>query len=151
MKRVTALVVIGLLLAGCGLRDPYAGSQPAVPGRAVRAHVQTRTGCGASAEAAARGFLRGYLPYLYGLGLARAITCTTPELRGALAAQPMTREDGASPRRPRVESLRPLAAGAGARMRAIVADESGVYFPLELALVRARRGWEVAALRTGGS
>ena len=155
MRRLTALVVIGLLVAGCGLRDPYAGSQPVAPSVAVRARAQAtsdaRARCGASTKAAARAFMRGYLPYLYGLGSARAIACVTPVLRLALAAQPMTREDGASPRRPRLESLRPLAAGGGSRMRAIVSDESGVYFPVELALVRWAGGWLVAALRTGGT
>lgn len=97
--------------------------------------------------------MRGYLPYLYGLGPARAIVAVTPQLKHALGTQPMTREDGASPSHPRLDALRILAArGTRARARAIVSDESGVYFALELelVLVRGAGDWRVAALKTIG-
>ena len=152
MRAVALVLGCALLVTGCGLQDPYTPrSRSAAPvGHAVpTAAASTPTD---DPVPAARGFLRGYLPYLYGLGPARAIGAATPQLKRALGSQPMTRDDGASPSHPRVEALRLLAKKrATARVRAVVADESGVYYAVELALVRSRRGWRVAAVRMGGS
>ena len=152
MRALLVAVACALLLAGCGLQDPYSAAKPA-----ATQVVQAQQAGGVSARPvgpapAARSFLHGYLPYLYGLGAARAIASATPQLRRALAAQPMSRDDGASPSHPRVEALRVLAEQrATARVRAVVSDESGVYYAIDLALARDRRGWRVAAVRMGGS
>ena len=152
MRRAAVLALgCALLVTGCGLQDPYTppASAPPAPHTRDAAALPTRT---VGPVPAARGFLRGYLPYLYGLGAARRITSATPELRRALAAQPMTRDDGASPSHPRVEALRLLAQERGAaRVRAVVSDESGVYYAVELAVVHSGRGWRVGAVRMSGS
>lgn len=153
MTRVAALA-LALSLAGCGLEDPYATTSP--PQGAAKTHVAPQPPRAGPARegaplAGARAFMRGYLPYLYGLGPARAIAAATPALRRSLSAQPRAREDGASPSQPRLEGLRALAQNdRGARVRAIVSDESRVYFAVELALVRGERGWQVATLKTNG-
>jgi hypothetical protein len=144
-------------LAGCGLSDPYTAStttaSTAAATQAPTAPIEAPSslrGAGAPLSAA-RAFLRGYLPYLYGLGEAREIPAIAPKLRAQFQAQPMTRDDGASPSHPRLEALRLIARrGDQAVARAIVTDESGVYFPRELALVRGARGWVVTAIRASG-
>jgi hypothetical protein len=157
---VRALVPVALIavLAGCGLRDPYAAqstragsasaARPAVT-RSVEA--EPRTGGGDKPLATARKFMRGYLPFLYGLGSAQAIVAITPALERELAAQPMARDDGASPSHPRLEALRLIARrGPRAVALAIVTDESGVYFPRKLALVQGTAGWQVTAISASG-
>ena len=159
MRRLICTGAAALTLAGCGLQDPYATSTTAAPHRAQP--VAPRTTSTAARAVATRGaagplasarlFMRGYLPYLYGLGPARAIGAITPALRHSLAAQPMTREDGASPSHPQLEALRALSQNDRAALaRAIVSDESKVYFALDLALVRTDDRWQVSALKTVG-
>jgi hypothetical protein len=159
MRRLLCVGAAALALAGCALQDPYASSTtPARRATPPLAPPTTSTAApavdarGAAAPlASARLFMRGYLPYLYGLGPARAIGAVTPALRRSLGAQPMTREDGASPSHPRLEALRALSQnGRAALARAIVSDESQVYFALDLALVRGADGWQVSALKTVG-
>lgn len=159
MRRALVLAGIAPALAGCGLSDPYttptattssAASPQARAAAPAEAPSSAPRGAGAPLVAA-RAFLRGYLPYLYGLGEAGAIPAIAPKLRAQLAAQPMSRDDGASPSRPRLEALRLLARrGDQALARAIVTDESGVYFPRELALARGSAGWLVTAIRASG-
>jgi hypothetical protein len=152
VRRAVVLVLgCALLVTGCGLRDPYTSASPP-DSRVHKAHTAAMPARALGPVAAARSFMRGYLQYLYGLGSARAIASATPQLRRALAAQPMTRDDGASPSHPRIESLRLLAdQRTVARVRAVVSDESGVYYAVDLALVRRARGWRVGAVRMGGS
>jgi hypothetical protein len=155
MKRALAVALAVPALAGCGLSDPYrapsattsTAARPQVRAAPLEAPGQAPRGAGAPLSAA-RAFLRGYLPYLYGLGEARSIPAIAPKLRAQLAAQPMTRDDGASPSHPRLEALRLFARrGDQAVARAIITDESSVYFPRELALVRGAGGWVVTAIR----
>jgi hypothetical protein len=159
MMRLLCIAAAALALAGCGLQDPYSTSStparrqaPAVAPRATSTPSAAVSARGAAAPlASARLFMRGYLPYLYGLGPAHAIAAVTPAFRHVLAAQPMTREDGASPSHPQLEALRALSQkGRAAIARAIVSDESKVYFALDLALVRSDAGWQVSALKTVG-
>jgi hypothetical protein len=158
MKRALAVALAVPALAGCGLSDPYSAStattstaaKPQVRTSPVAASVEATRGARAPLTVA-HAFLRGYLLYLYGLGEARSISAIAPKLRAQLAAQPMTRDDGASPSHPRLEALRLLAQrGDQAVARAIVTDESGVYFPRELALMRGSGGWVVTAIRASG-
>lgn len=160
MRRLICTGAAALTLAGCGLQDPYATSTTAAPQRAQPVAPRTTTSTAAPAVAtrraagplaSARLFMRGYLPYLYGLGPARAIGAITPALRHSLAAQPMTREDGASPSHPQLEALRALSQNDRAALaRAIVSDETKVYFALDLALVCTDDRWQVSALKTVG-
>jgi hypothetical protein len=159
MMRLLCVGAAAIALTGCGLQDPYTTSstlarrqaQPVAP-RTTSTPAPAVSDRGAPAPlASARLFLRGYLPYLYGLGPAHGIAAATPAFRHALAAQPMTREDGASPSHPRLEALRALSQnGRAAIARVIVSDESKVYFALDLALVRSDGGWRVSALKTVG-
>ena len=159
MRRLICTCAAAIALAGCGLQDPYATSttaasqraQPAAPRPTLTAaRAVAPRGAGAPL-AGARLFMRGYLPYLYGLAPARAIGAITPALRHSLVAEPMTREDGASPSHPQLKALRTLSQnGQAALARAIVSDESKVRFALDLALVRRGDGWQVSALKTVG-
>src|SRR3954453_16184103 len=114
MRRALATTALAVALGGCGLKDPYS---PTMPTNVARPQVAATAMTGVTAPvprnanaplAAAQAFMRGYVPYLYGLGRAAKIGPATSHLKRSLAAQPMTRDDGASPAHPRLEALRVL-------------------------------------------
>jgi hypothetical protein len=94
-----------------GEREPQ--SAPAIAPREARA-----------ATAAARAFLAGYLPYSYGHGGADRIRAAAPRLRRQLAATPPRVPAAVARARPRLISVRALAATGGHRVDvvAVVAD-----------------------------
>lgn len=85
----------------------------------------------------ARGFLTGYLAYLYGRGRARAITGATPSLERSLRARPPLVSPAMRRRNPRVLSLRPMSAPAGmVGLSALVSDGELASYTVGLLLER---------------
>jgi len=99
--------------------------------------------------AAARRFLGGYLPFLYGRGSARAVAAAAPSLRDRLAASRLRVPPAASERHPRVVGLdgRRLASGRVLVM-ARIADGGAAIYPVSLTLARRSGRWLVVAVGT---
>ena len=97
-----------------------------------------------AAEAAARRFLGGYLPYLYGHGAASAIRGASPKLRRRLGGERPRVSPATRRRRGRVAELsaRRLPDRGFAVTETI--DDGGVArYPITLTLERRGRGFEV--------
>jgi hypothetical protein len=100
-------------------------------------------------EPAARRFLRGYLPFLYGRGPARAIEPATAELRARLVRSRVRVPPAARRRYPRVVAFQVRAAGGGRfAVSARVEDGGAVRYPV--VLVVARRGGRWRVVEAGG-
>lgn len=96
--------------------------------------------------AAARRFLGGYLPFLYGRGSARAVAAAAPSLRDRLAASRLRVPPAASRRHPRVVGLdgRRLASDR-VLVTATIADGGPATYPVTLTLARRNGRWLVVA------
>lgn len=96
--------------------------------------------------AAARRFLGGYLPFLYGHGAARAIAAAAPSLRDRLAASRLRVPPAASDRHPRVVGLdgRRLTAGR-VFVTATIGDGGPATYPISLTLAPRNGRWLVVA------
>jgi hypothetical protein len=173
LPRATAAAA-ALLLAGCGISDPYATTSSSstrtpsstssttstsaattatttatttgptgptsTPGLSPAQAAETRR-----ASRAVRCFLRGYLPYSYGVGKAGRIRCVTPRLRHELAANPPhTAPDRRA--RPRVRTVR-LVDRLVTRMYFAAQVDDGRRIYAVSATVALRRGsWQVSEL-----
>jgi len=99
--------------------------------------------------AAARRFLDGYLPFVYGHGSPRAIAATAPSLRDRLAASRLRVPPAASERHPRVARIDGRRLGAGrVLVQARVADGGPATYPISLTLARRDGRWLVVAQGT---
>jgi hypothetical protein len=96
--------------------------------------------------AAARRFLDGYLPFVYGHGSARAIAATAPSLRDRLAASRLRVPPAASERHPRVAQIegRRLTADR-VLVTATIADGGPATYPISVAVSRRDGRWLVVA------
>lgn len=96
--------------------------------------------------AAARRFLDGYLPFVYGHGSARSIAATAPSLRDRLAASRLRVPPAASERHPRVARIggRRLAPGR-VLVTATIADGGPATYPISLTVFRRNGRWLVVA------
>lgn len=121
--------------------EPAAQADGAAASRAAR---QAPAAPLARPLAAARRFLNGYLPFVYGHGTAQAIPATAPSLRDRLAASRLRVPPAASKRHPRVVGLdgRRLAAG-GTLVTATIADGGPATYPISLTLARLNGRWLV--------
>jgi hypothetical protein len=100
-----------------------------------------------AAQRAARGFLSGYLRYLYGHARAGAIRDATAALARRLASERLRVSPAQRRRHPRLVALRvglqgPAVVVVGAR----IADGGVARYPIELTLHRQRRRWLVSAI-----
>jgi hypothetical protein len=112
------------------------GNPPAAPSRADVA----------TAKAAARRFLAGYLPYSYGQASPRAIEAVSDGLRERLAAEPPRVPEAERRRRPRLVLVQAHAVGeVRAAMLALVTDGARRY-TVDLELERRRSGWRVTSV-----
>jgi hypothetical protein len=96
---------------------------------------------------AARRFLLGYLPFLYGQGSRRAIDDASSRLLGRLARSRIRVPPAARRRHPRVVELDAKRLGAGRAAVTATVDDGGVSrYPIELTLATRRGRWLVAAV-----
>jgi hypothetical protein len=95
---------------------------------------------------AARRFLDGYLPFIYGRGSARAIPTAAPSLRNRLAESRLRVPPAENGRHPRVIRLdgRRLPAGR-VLVTARIEDGGPATYPISLTLVRQDGRWLVTA------
>jgi hypothetical protein len=100
----------------------------------------------ASAKAAARRFLDGYLPYSYGQASPRAIQAVADGLRERLATEPPRVPGAERRRRPRLLLIQAHGVGeVRAAMLALVTDGARRY-TVALELERRRSGWRVTSV-----
>lgn len=169
---LVALTASALLVAGCGIDDPYQGSTPPASTPAVTqttpapetSSAPTATSADArevepdlsparatarrDALLVARRFLAGYLPYSYGRRRAGAIGGATAQLRRELASSPPRVSRGLSRgARPRVRRLR--ATGVGADRVFVFAQiaERRSSYATSLTILRRHRRWLVSEVR----
>jgi hypothetical protein len=135
------LLLFGLLIASLALAP--SGGQPSSSsdrGRAQRSEPDL-----SMASGPARRFLQGYLAFSYGHGWVSRIRAADPRLLRALASQRVP--PAARRRRPRIVALRVQESAPGvAEATAMIADGSGVRYPLVFYLERRSRGWLVTRL-----
>jgi hypothetical protein len=171
---LVALTTSALVVAGCGIDDPYQGdaattsttqtttvidrrstysTTPAPLTSADAREVQpdlspAQASARRDAESVARRFLAGYLPYSYGRRPGSAIRAATPALRRDLARNPprvsAARARGA---RPRVEQLR-ATGGTSERVFVLaqISDRRSRY-ATSLTVVWRHGGWLVSEVR----
>lgn len=96
------------------------------------------------AEAAARRFLAGYLPYIYGRGSASAIRAASPQLGRRLRRERPRVSPATRRRRPRIADLSARSLIDGALVVAEIADGGVARYPIELVLERRGGRWQVA-------
>jgi hypothetical protein len=177
VRRVPLLVALttsALVIAGCGIDDPYQddtattsttqtmtvidrrstySTTPAPPASPDAREVQpdvspAQAGARREAELVARRFLAGYLPYSYGQRPASAISGATTALRRDLARNPprvsAARARGA---RPRVDQLR-VTGGTAERVFVLaqISDRQSSY-ATSLTVVQRHRDWLVSEVR----
>ncbi len=148
---VLSLVVAGLVLtAGNRATPPGDGREVRGGGAAVvpTLDIDGAESAGPGRRAVvrqARRFLRGYLPYLYGQGPARAVQGSTAMLRRRLEIARLRVSPAARKRRPRVVRVTadPLDGGRW-HVVATIADGGVAQYPIEL-LLTTRAG----AVRVG--
>lgn len=123
--------------------EPAAQAGDAAAPRAARPRPIARL---ARPLEAARRFLDGYLPFIYGRGSARAIPTAAPSLRKRLAESRLRVPPAANGRHPRVIRLdgRRLPAGR-VLVTATIGDGGPATYPISLTLVRRDGRWLVAA------
>ena len=129
--------------------SPTSRSRPPVrPSRTARPAGPAEPGTRA-AEAAARRFLVGYLPYLYGHGAASAIRGASPKLRRRLGGERPRVSPATRRRRGRVAELsaRRLA-DWGFAVTATIDDGGVARYPITLML--ERRGGGLETTEVGG-
>jgi hypothetical protein len=132
------LLVFSLMIAPRGGRHAQRSSSDG--GRVPRAGARE-----VAAGGVARGFLEGYLAFSYGHGRISAIHDADRGLLGALEGQRVPA--AARNRRPRIVALRVKQTAPGvAEAAAMVADGSGIRYPLVCYLERRSRGWLVTRL-----
>jgi hypothetical protein len=159
-ERRTAIAVVAVLLAASAVllaatrpagqprqlapRRPVApakdASRPQMPpaGSASIAPLVART---------ARGFLAGYLAFLYGHAPASAVSGATQALLRSLRARPLIVSPGVRARRPRVLSLSAISAPVGlVGVSALLNDGELANYRVRLILTRARGRLLVAAV-----
>ena len=164
--RTFALAAVALLTAAIALTwadRPDPAHQPAAAGTPSEASPSRIVPVGARPRAqaprrpsrhlrqTARGFLRTYLPYLYGQTRLRAVKASSPALRRRLARDRRPVPPAARRRRPRVRALRlgGLVRDVGAwRVTARIADGDIAIYPIELLI--AERGGRLVVIGTGG-
>jgi hypothetical protein len=97
-------------------------------------------------EKAARRFLAGFLPFLYGQGSPRAIPAAAPALAARLASSRRRVSPAALDRRPRVTQLEGRRVGrARASVAARIEDGGAASYPIALTLARRGGRWLVVA------
>lgn len=100
----------------------------------------------APAERAARRFLAGYLPWVYGRGKTSAITAITPHLRRALRGRSLPQSSQAPNLHPRVAAVGMRRAGVHWTADVNIADAERTY-DMALTLVRVDGRWVVSTVR----
>jgi hypothetical protein len=144
-ERRAAMAVVAVLLGAVALL--FTLTQPASQARqATRSIERVATSIPAAsdpgaltpeARATAERFLAGYLGYAYGQAPASRIEDASRSLIGSLASQPQRVPPAARARRPRVISLRAMAAPAGeVAVSAMVNDGGLIDYTVGLTLTR---------------
>jgi hypothetical protein len=161
-ERRTAVAVVAVLLAASAIllaairpaghpNDDPAPHGPVAPAvRASRPPMPT-SGAGRARPVTvrtARGFLAGYLAYLYGHAPAGAVKSATPALARSLRAHPPIGSPGMRARHPRVLALHVVPAPAGLiGVSAVVNDGELASYPVVLLLASERGRLLVSAVQ----
>lgn len=157
--RLTGIVVVAVLLAGCGDREhptrppPVpAAPGPIITGRAPPTASDPLTPAQRrAAKRAVRRFLRGYLPYLYGRAPARRVKPVTPSVAQALASGSARMTPAQRHRHPRVSRLKVTGQTAGSALAAVRVQDGGpAPFQLTLTVERRRGRWVISDLGDDG-
>lgn len=123
--------------------SPASASRPSTPA----GHATPPVSIAPVAARVARGFLVGYLAYLYGQAPATAIGDATPMLLRSLRAHPPLVSPAMRARHPRVLSLHTTPAPAGlVGVSALVNDGELVSYPVGLLLSPRKGGLLVSAV-----
>ena len=96
----------------------------------------------APAEQAARTFLTGYIPWVYGHGKAATIAAVAPQLHRELRGRSLPQSAQAPNLHPRVVAIGMQRAGTGWTAQVNISDSERTY-DLNLTVVRVRGTWEV--------
>ena len=157
-ERRVAIAVVAVLLAASAIllaasrpaghpNDDPAPHGPVAPAaRASRPPMPT-SGT-AHVAPVARGFLAGYLAYLYGHAPASAVKSATPALARSLRAHPPIVSPGMRARHPRVLALHIVPAPTGLiRVSAVVNDGELASYPVVLLLASERGRLLVSAVQ----
>lgn len=174
LSAALAAGVTAATIAGCGISDPYAqntisstaatstatsttpttgptGPTPTTttPAPAAGGSVPGLSPAQAAdvqrAKRAVRCFLRGYLPYSYGLGKASRIRCVTARLRHELAASPPHTAPNRRAR-PRVTAVRLVERLTTRAYLSAQVDDGRLVYAVSVTVAKRGGAWRVSEL-----
>lgn len=152
----TTLLLTATSLLTLGRAQPHPTPRPAPPsGAAITPWVSGepsaatgRPSPSTDAERAVRGFLAGYLDYLYGYGPAARIRGATRRLVRRLTRHRPRVSPATRRRRPRVTELHSRPAPDGATAIAVIDDGGVARYPIDLTLDQRSGEWVVTDVGT---